>query len=178
MQHILYILLLLIGVTVLAFVYICKHHIASRKNRVLALQLAEALKHKQTRPTSEEDGFIQGDFSEEEQLFQRINDVIVREQLYLDPAFGRQAIIERFQLPKDRVSAAFSHSGHNSISNYVQQQRLEHAAMLLIKQPELSIVQVASDSGFTRHNYFSLCFRRHFGMSPTVFRENALRLKE
>ena len=209
-------LAVLVGVMALAFVIIRKNRIISQKNRVLAQQIVEALKYKETHPqqtqpqqthTQPEDvvrsrtkspvgegsdypdddsadgvsaslpqGEGQEDGPSDEQLFQHIHDVIMREQLYLDPAFGRQTIIDRFQLSKERVGAVFAQgSDHSKLSNYIQQLRLEHAAKLLIEQPDQSIVQIASDSGFARHNYFSLCFRRHFGMSPSEFRDNALR---
>lgn len=111
----------------------------------------------------------------DEQLFQHIHDVIVREHLFLDPSFGRQTIIDRFKLSKERVGAIFTKgSEHSKLSGYVQQLRLEYAAKLLIEQPEKSIVQIASDCGFSSHTYFSARFRQHFGMSPSDFCSDVL----
>jgi AraC-like DNA-binding protein len=107
----------------------------------------------------------------DEQLFQQINDVIVREKLFLDPKFQRQVIIDRFQLSKERVGAIFSKgSEHANLSSYIQQLRLEYAAKLLIQQPEKSIIQIGTESGFSSKTYFSDRFRQYFGMSPTDFR--------
>ena len=44
----------------------------------------------------------------DEQLFQYINDIVVRERLFLDSNFDRQTIMDRFQLSKERVGASFS----------------------------------------------------------------------
>lgn len=118
---------------------------------------------------------IDEDSLTDEQLFQHIHDVIVRERLFLDPSFGRQTIIDRFQLSKERVGAIFSKSSeHSKLSGYVQQFRLEYAAKLLIEQPEKSIVQIASDCGFSSHTYFRARFRQHFGLSPSDFRSDVL----
>lgn len=172
-------LAVLIGVTALAVVIIRKNRIISRKNQSLVAQITEAINYKKMywdekqaqtpTPAADSDDL---DALTDEQLFQHIHETIMRERLFLDPSFGRQTIVDRFQLSKERVGAAFSKgSDYAKLSNYIQQLRLEYAAKLLLEYPEQSIVQIAADSGFSRHNYFSVCFRRHFGMSPTEFRQ-------
>ena len=175
------VLAVLVSVIVLAVVIIRKNRIISRKNRVLAQQIVETLKYKQPSPQplpAKEEQEAGSDTLSDEQLFRHIHEVIMRERLFLDPRFGRQTIIDRFQLSKDRIGAIFSQSEHNKLSNYVQQLRLEYAAKLIIEQPELSIVQIAADSGFGSNTYFSACFRHHFSMTPSEFRENALQPEE
>ena len=108
----------------------------------------------------------------DEDLFLYINDVIVSEELFRDPLFGRQAIIDRFQLSKERVGSVFSKgSEHTKMTGYIQQLRLEYAAKLLIEQPHKSIVQIAAESGFSSNTYFSERFRQYFDMRPTEFRK-------
>lgn len=110
----------------------------------------------------------------DEQLYQYVTETIERERLFLDPMFDRQTIMGRFQLSKDRVGAIFSQSESGKLTNYIQHQRLEYAAHLLLEQPERSIVQIAQESGFSSHNYFSDRFRQHFSMTPTEFRRSSL----
>ena len=107
----------------------------------------------------------------DEQLFQHVTEVIERERLFLDPRFERQTVIDRFLLSKERVGNIFSQSEHAKLTNYIQQLRLEYAAQLLIEQPERSIVQIATDSGFSSHKYFTDRFRQYFSMTPTEFRK-------
>lgn len=114
------------------------------------------------------------DTMNDKQLFQFFNDVIVRERLFLDPRFERHTIMKRFQLSKDRVGAAFSKgSKYPKISNYVQELRLKYAANLLLEQPAMSVVQVANESGFSSTTYFCKCFKQHYSMSPSDFRNSA-----
>ena len=190
------VLAVMLGLVVLAVVIIHKNRIISRKNRFLAKQITETLKYKthpQPLPVREGSNYSQGDVSAEvqstplphregqgggstdDQLFQQIHDVIEREHLYLDPNFGRDAIIERFQLSKDRVGAAFSKgSAYESVTDYIQQLRLDHAARLLAEQPGRSITQIAADSGFSSSSYFSNCFFKYFGIRPTDFRRDTV----
>ena len=173
---------------VFALIVFLKNRLISRKNQVLAQQIADTLNYKekyihsqltirnsQLPQTDNEQGEANNcalDTLTDEQLFQHINDIIVRERLFLDPKFERQTIMDRFQLSKERVGAIFSKgSEHAKLTNYVQQLRLEYAAKLLVEQPEMSIVQIAAECGFSSHKYFSDRFRLHFSMTPTEFRK-------
>jgi len=65
-------------------------------------------------------------------LFVHISQTIVREKLYLDATFDRQAAIDYFHLSKERVGAAFAQgSDYASISDFINECRLEYAVNLL-----------------------------------------------
>ena len=173
----------LFAIAALAAIVIVKNRIISRKNRLLAQQIAETLNYKKMyweekraqKPAVAPDT----DIVTNEEFFQHINEVIIREKLFLDPKFGRQTIMDRFQLSKERVGAIFSKgSEHAKLSSYIQQLRLDYAANLLIEQPDKSIIELANECGFSSNTYFSDCFRQHFGMSPTDFRKETLKQGE
>ena len=177
------VLAVMLAVTVLAAIVIVKNRVISRKNRFLAQQISEAVNYKKMyweekraqKPAVVPDANIETN----EQLFQHINEVVIREKLFLDPKFGRHTIMDRFQLSKERVGAIFSKgSEHAKLNSYVQQLRLDHAANLLIEQPDRSVIEIASECGFSSNTYFSDCFRQHFGMSPTNFRKESLEPSE
>lgn len=52
---------------------------------------------------------------------------------------------------------------------YINEVRLENARRLLV-ETNLSIAEIANQSGFTDHSYFSRQFSRFFGQLPSVFR--------
>jgi len=164
---------------VFAVVVILKNRAINRKNGVLVQQIAEAMNYKDlylNEKQAHEPEPVAADIDlgtlTDEQLFQYINEVIVREKLFLNPKFERKTIMDRFDLSKERVGAVFSKgSDYTKLSNYIQQLRLEYAAKLLVEQPEMSIVQIASESGFSSHKYFSERFRLHFSMTPSEFRK-------
>jgi len=67
----------------------------------------------------------------DEQLYQYIVDIVSREHLFRDPKFGRETIMERFHLSKDRVGSIFSKAGeHSKMSTYILKLRLEYAYKL------------------------------------------------
>src|SRR4051794_19203489 len=55
---------------------------------------------------------------------------------------------------------------------YTQRLRLERAAATLLAS-KATITQVARSSGFASHEVFTRAFRRHFGRTPTRYREGA-----
>jgi len=177
---ILIILIVLIAMVALADIVIRKNRIISRKNQSLANQITEAIIYKEkylqqmaekTLPASET---TDPDKLSDEQLFQYIDSIIVRERLFLAPNFDRQSIMDRFQLSKERVGAAFSKgSQYAKLTDYMQELRLEYSTLLMSNNPDMSISQIALDCGFSSYAYYNKCFRRRFGMTPTEFRISA-----
>ena len=104
-------------------------------------------------------------------LFAHISQVIVSEKLFLEPTFDRQAAIDYFHLSKERIGAAFSQgSDYTSISDFINECRLEYAVNLINDQPSLPISQVAQACGFSDANYFGRKFKARFGLSPSQYR--------
>ena len=179
------VLALLVGVTAIAVVIIRKNRIISRKNQSLAAQISEAVNYKkmywdekwaQTQARAQSPTADSYDLKAltDEQLFLHINEVVMHERLFLDPNFGRQSIMDRFQLSKERVGAIISQgSEFVRLNKYILQLRLEYAARLLVNEPERTIAQIAADSGFSSSSYFSDRFRQYYGMSPSDFRTEA-----
>lgn len=105
-------------------------------------------------------------------LFRHISQVIIDEQLFLDTAFDRQHVIDRFHLSKERIGSAFTHgSNFASLAAFVTACRLDYAARLLLEQPSLPVAQVSATSGFSSANHFGRAFKTAYGLSPTEFRE-------
>lgn len=152
--------ILLLLVLIAQLVYWRQKRIINRKNRVLVKQM----KQLDSLTT------VQEPAAEDDALYNHLRDVILAEQLYLNPQFGRQAIINKFQLSKERVGAVFSQgSEHSSLTDFVNNCRLDHARQLLTN-PQLSIDEVAQQSGFGTRQTFSRNFVRRFGLTPTEYR--------
>ncbi len=175
----------LIGVIALAVVIFRKERIISRKNKSLAAQITEAINYKkmywdekwaqaQTQAQTPAAALDNLKALTDEQLFQHINEVVIHERLFLNPSFDRQAIMDRFQLSKERVGSVFSKgSVYFKLNSYILQLRLEYAARLLVENPKRTIAQIAADSGFSNSTYFSDRFRQHYGMTPSDYRTEA-----
>ena len=177
---ILIVVIVLIAVAAFSVVVLRKNRIVHRKNQSLAAEITEAMIYKErymqqmAESTRSEGEPTDPDKLTDDQLFQYINDIIVRERLFLNSNFDRQTVMDRFQLSKERVGAAFSKgSQYAKLTDYTQELRLEYSTLLMSSRPDLSISQIALDCGFSSQAYYSRCFRQRFGMSPTEFRTSA-----
>ena len=159
------------------FLFVRHHRIVRRKNRILAQQIAEALAVKEQLKEQRQAGTpaeVSTDLSalSDADLFHHLSNVIERDKLFLDPACDRQMLTDHFQLSKERIGAAFSHgSDHDNLTAYIRTLRLDFAAQMLTDNPDYDVSQVAGASGFSSPGYFSTCFRKHFGLSPSDFRD-------
>ena len=105
------------------------------------------------------------------ELFDYIRKVVSEENLHLDPQFGRDQLVERLQLSKERIGAAFAQgSDYGNITNFLNDVRLFHSTKLLTEHPEMPIAEVALASGFTNRVTFSRNFKERFAMTPSEFR--------
>ena len=60
---------------------------------------------------------------------------------------------------------------NTSPNNYLLNQRIERAKELL-RQPDVYVADVAYRSGFSDPKYFSKCFKKLTGMTPTEFQKS------
>lgn len=145
------------------------------RNRILAFQIAEASKYKEQyrkliqTPQVNDTEDHSSDLSDAE-LYAYLRDVIEGDQLYLDPNFERQTLINRTGLSKERIGAAFAQGSENErLTTLIRELRLDHAVRLMNENPEMSIEQVCQASGFTRADTFTRNFKAKYGMTPTAY---------
>jgi len=174
------VLIVLVGVMIFAVIISRKNRIINRKNQSLAAQISEAMIYKEKYMQEKLENTVSPteikdlDTLSDEQLFSYINDIIVHERLFLKADFDRQTIMDRFNLSKERVGNAMSRgSQYTKLTEYTQELRLEYSTLLMSNHPDMNIAKIAVDCGFTSYSYYSKCFRKRFGMTPTEFRSSA-----
>ncbi len=59
-----------------------------------------------------------------------------------------------------------------SIKEFILDIRLKRASQLL-KESEYTVAEISTMTGFANPKYFSVCFKRHFGQTPTEFKANS-----
>jgi len=111
-----------------------------------------------------------------ENLYKQLTDAIRNEQLYTVPKFGRSDLMKRFHMTGKRVSTAFSMAG-TSVPEFVRECRLEHARQLMVERPDMTLVEIATASGFVHASTFTVDFKNKYGVLPTKYREEKLREK-
>ena len=180
----------ILALLILAFaVYVFRQWRATKeKNRILAQQITEAVEYREKlreqrvsqltgemgSAEGESEGFSISDLTSltDEQLFLWLRNLIESERLFLQPDFGRQMLIDRTGLSKERIGAAFAQgSDSSSLPAYVRELRLDYAVRLMNDQPDIAVEQVSQASGFTSADTFTRNFRAKYGMTPTAYKQ-------
>ena len=81
----------------------------------------------------------------------------------------RSSISEVFYLSPNYLSKLFRKEMGVSLSEYIQGQRMARAKRLLL-QTELSISQIAAETGYPSFAHFSKQFKKFVGMTPGEYR--------
>jgi len=173
------VLLAILGIG-FAFYFFYRRRIDNQKNQIIVNQITETLKLKQQcldelenivdnkkRHPSVDD---MNDMSNEE-LFNYLSSVIMRENLYLDPTFDRMSLMARFHLTARRIGSAFSQgsSEYSTLPGFVREQRLAYACKLMQEHPEMSFKAVAVNSGFSSQTRFNIDFKDRYSFTPSEY---------
>jgi len=172
-------ILLLLSLVSLGFAFyaLLQWRVNAKRNKVLADQISDAIsykdKFKELEDKSASDNALPPsvDNMDNIELFNHISKIIVNEGLYLNPMFSRQTLVDRLGVSTHRIGAAFSQgSTYTALPDYIRQLRLEHACRLLTMDQSMSIKAVGEASGFSNNSTFCSDFKKHYGMTPTVYR--------
>lgn len=109
--------------------------------------------------------------SEEQDKVTRIT--IAHSVSYMERHFQHPLSIKQLAdisyLSERHFSRLFKETYHTTPGNYLNALRLQYARMLL-KNPDLSITEIALTSGFNDSNFFARQFRKEYGCSPSNLR--------
>lgn len=143
-----------------------------RRNHVIVEEVNKAMKYKkQLEAHQQETPNPTPEKPSESDIFQQLSNIIVQEQLFLDPEFDRQKLIDRTGYNKNLIAAAFKEE-NMSFDVFIRNLRLEHAVQLFNEQSELTVKQVCFASGYIRTDSFTRAFKAKYGMTPTEFHQD------
>ena len=78
---------------------------------------------------------------------------------------------EQFHLSEKYISRYFKEHFHITLSRYVTYLRLEHAKQML-QETDISVTEVAMQSGYQNISYFIRSFKKTYGVSPLKYRKS------
>ena len=111
----------------------------------------------------------------DEKFLTKIMDVI--EDHLSDTAFDVQSVVDLMNMSHSSILKKIKALTGVSLVEFVRRYRLNKAAMIL-EQQRLPITEVAYMTGFSDPKYFSKCFGKQFGKSPTEYVNEMMAKKE
>lgn len=101
---------------------------------------------------------------------------------YVQEHYGENVALKelaesRIYLNPSYLSRLFKAKTGTSFKNYLTQVRMDHALRMLALR-ERSVMSIAGECGYGDASQFIHLFRKHYGMTPSVFRETKAEYKE
>lgn len=111
----------------------------------------------------------------DEPLHIKYNETITNAIYYIDTHFKENPSLEttaaHVHLSPSHFSKLFKATVNCTYSAYLLRTRLQFASTLLV-QTDMSVTEIAMQSGFSNSNYFCDVFRKSHGMSPSQYRKS------
>jgi len=100
----------------------------------------------------------------------KLNRLMATEQCFLESDLSLQSLADRVKISPHHLSQILNEKLEKSFYDYVNEQRVEYARQLLLKEPGRSITDIAFESGYNSKNSFHNAFKRHTGTTPSDYR--------
>jgi AraC-like DNA-binding protein len=100
----------------------------------------------------------------------KLSRLMATERCYLDGDLSLKSLADRVGISAHHLSQILNEKLDKSFYDYLNEQRVEHARELLLKDPRRPIIDIALESGYNNKNSFYNAFKRHTGMTPSDYR--------
>jgi AraC family transcriptional regulator len=110
----------------------------------------------------------------QEEYIKRINKVLTFIDENLDAELSLQTISNIAFYSPFHLHRLFKAITNETLNSYITRKRIERTAMMLIRNKEFSISEIADKYGFKNDSTFSRTFKKIYGQSPTEFRKKNL----
>src|SRR5688572_30044329 len=114
-------------------------------------------------------------FTTHEKYEQALLATLLYIQTHLDQDLGLERLAERAGFSAFHFHRIFREVIGEAVKEYIRRLRIERGAYRL-KISEQTILQIALEAGFKTHESFTRAFERQFGITPSAYRSNFLRL--
>lgn len=102
----------------------------------------------------------------------QIRELVERNRAFLDEELSLEKLENKLRIPRHHLSQVFSVRIGKSFARYIGELRLNHATKLMHEKPDLSIADIASQSGFASRVSFNRQFKQEFGCTPSEYRNS------
>jgi AraC-like DNA-binding protein len=107
------------------------------------------------------------------QYYRQIEEIITRNQLFLDPDLSLHNVAQAVKLSDRIVSQVIKESVSLNFTDFINKKRIEYAKEVLrnTTKSEKNVLEILYEAGFNSKSVFNTQFKKHTGLSPTAFRE-------
>lgn len=141
-------------------------------NRLAARRIDELMKQ---REKEQAEKAIDHGFNEDKDAFNHMEQVILKDQLFKDPQFNRDAIVKATGFSRSKVIQLIQTFTGLSPSDYVTKLRIEHSVKLIKEHPDWTIDGIAEGCGYVRRATYYSHFNKFYGITPAQYRKELMK---
>jgi AraC-like DNA-binding protein len=108
--------------------------------------------------------------------FQRMEEIINSNQLFLDPELSLHNVAQAVKLSDRVVSQTIKQNVALNFADYINIKRINYAKDILrtTTKSEKNVLEILYEAGFNSKSVFNTQFKKHTGKSPTDYRNEFL----
>lgn len=80
-------------------------------------------------------------------------------------------IARELKVSRSYLARIFKEERNLSLKEYLQREKMLRSAALLVREPQLTLRELARQIGFLDSGYFGFLFKKYFGISPGRYRD-------
>lgn len=100
-----------------------------------------------------------------------LEEALLKDDLYLNPALSLDLLAEHTQIPKYRLSGLFNRYFEENFYQKIGRLRVAHAMKLLKKDVHIPMDHLVEECGFNSKSTFYKYFREIYGCTPSEYRD-------
>lgn len=131
----------------------------------------KALSSRHDRPEAVTGSQSSPDEPSDQDHFIRLEEMMRKEKLFLNPNLTRDDILQRLQIDKNRFSRMMQSNTGDNYTTYLNNLRIEYSIQLMKKYPHYTLQAIATDSGIGNVRTLHRIFRSKTGMTPTEYKK-------
>jgi len=102
-------------------------------------------------------------------IWEKARNQIIQEKRFLQSGITVNAMAELFQTNRTSFSAALNKHERQNFNSFINRLRIEHAKQLILEKPELTIVEIAEQCGYSEQSNFTRQFKQYCNETPAVW---------
>lgn len=106
------------------------------------------------------------------ELWQQWKDRIINEQLYKQPGVTASRLADMFEVSRGVFSGALNQCEGVNFNTFIKNLRIEAAKDMIMKNPDLGMMDVLTAVGYTDQANFSRHFKQVMGVPPIEWKKN------
>lgn len=108
---------------------------------------------------------------EADKIIDSLEELMEEEKLYTDTGLNIKKVSGRLGIPAIKLSEVLNTRQYKTFSTYINEKRISYASELLKTEQEMTVLEIALDSGFNTISNFNATFKRLIGKTPTQYRK-------